>query len=108
MILVLQNKISIFNVLLTGVNCTGSFLLQRRIRHIGYVKTKKERRKNEYNIKFKKRLHRSGWWDIDERISSDSWGDGKIGYTIWIRRPDWHGKDAFSLTGGRRQAARSV
>lgn len=51
-------------------------------------------------LDLKKELINSGWWDIEERTSSDGWGDGKIGYTIWIRRPDWHGKDAFSLTGG--------
>lgn len=51
-------------------------------------------------LDLKKELINSGWWDIDERISSDGWGNGKIGYTIWIRRPDWHGKAAFSLTGG--------
>lgn len=50
-------------------------------------------------LNLKKEFIDSGWWDIDERISSDNWGNGKIGYTIWIRRPDWHGKDAFSLTG---------
>lgn len=50
-------------------------------------------------LDLKKELINSGWWDIEERTSSDGWGDGKIGYTIWIRRPDWHGKDAFSLTG---------
>lgn len=41
-------------------------------------------------LDLKKELINSGWWDIDERISSDGWGNGKIGYTIWIRRPDWH------------------
>ena len=51
-------------------------------------------------LDLKKELINSGWWDIDERISSYGWGDEKIGYTIWIRRHDWHGKDAFSLTGG--------
>ena len=51
-------------------------------------------------LDLKKEFVDSGWWDIEERTSSDSWGNGKIGYTIWIRRPDWHGKDAFSLTGG--------
>lgn len=51
-------------------------------------------------LNLKKELIDSGWWDIEERTSSDSWGDRKIGYTIWIRRPDWHEKDAFSLTGG--------
>ena len=50
-------------------------------------------------LDLKKEIINSGWWDIEERTSSDGWGDGKIGYTIWIRRPDWHGKDAFSLTG---------
>ena len=50
-------------------------------------------------LDLKKELINSGGWDIEERTSSDGWGDGKIGYTIWIRRPDWHGKDAFSLTG---------
>ena len=50
-------------------------------------------------LDLKKELINSGWWDIEERISSYGWGDGKIGYTIWISRPDWHGKDAFSLTG---------
>ena len=47
-------------------------------------------------LDLKKEIINSGWWDIDERISSDGWGNGKIGYTIWIRRPDWHGKAAFS------------
>lgn len=51
-------------------------------------------------LDLKKKLIDSGWWDIEERTSSDGWGDGKIGYTVWIRRPDWHGKNAFSLTGG--------
>lgn len=50
-------------------------------------------------LDLKKKLIDSGWWDIEERISCYSWGNGKIGYTIWIRRPDWHGKDAFSLIG---------
>ena len=50
-------------------------------------------------LDLKKALIDSGWWDIEERTSSDGWGGGKIGYTVWIRRPDWHGKDAFSLTG---------
>lgn len=50
-------------------------------------------------LDLKKKLINSGWWDIEEKISCYSWGNGKIGYTIWIRRPDWHGKDAFSLTG---------
>ena len=27
-------------------------------------------------------------------------GRRKNRYTVWIRRPDWHGKNAFSLTGG--------
>ena len=50
-------------------------------------------------LDLKKELIDSGWWDIEERISSYGWGDGKIGYTIWISRPDWHGKDAFSIIG---------
>lgn len=50
-------------------------------------------------LSLKKDFIDSGWWNINERISSDSWGNGKIGYTICIRRHDWHGKDAFSLTG---------
>ena len=32
-------------------------------------------------LDLKKELINSGWWDIDERISSDGWGNGKIGYT---------------------------
>ena len=54
----------------------------------------------------KKEFIDSGWWDIDERISSDSWGDGKIGYTDEKLQDNemlfknWHGKAAFSLTGG--------
>lgn len=39
-------------------------------------------------LDLKKELIDSGWWDIEERTSSDGWGNGKIGYTIWIRRPD--------------------
>lgn len=50
-------------------------------------------------LDLKKEFIDSGWWDIEERISSYEWSDGKIGYAILIRRPDWHGKDAFSLTG---------
>ena len=50
-------------------------------------------------LDLKKEFIDSGWWDIEERISSYGLGDGKIGETIWISRPDWHGKDAFSITG---------
>ena len=39
-------------------------------------------------LDLKKGFIDSGWWDIEERTSSDGWGNGKIGYTIWIRRPD--------------------
>ena len=50
-------------------------------------------------LSLKKDFIDSGWLNINERISSDGWGNGKIGYTILIRRPVWHGKDAISLTG---------
>lgn len=33
-------------------------------------------------LSLKKDFIDSGWWDIDERISCYSWGNGKIGYTI--------------------------
>lgn len=31
-------------------------------------------------------------WNIEERISDDGWGDS-IGYRIWFKRWDWHGKE---------------
>lgn len=37
-------------------------------------------------------------WDIEEKISDEGWG-GNIGYTIWFKRSDWHGKYTYSLTG---------
>lgn len=53
---------------------------------------------NEF-LKIKNEIINNGWTEIEERTTSEGWGDGKIGYTIWIRRPDWHGKDSFSLIG---------
>lgn len=46
-------------------------------------------------LDLKKELIDSGWWDIEERISSYGWGDGKIGYTIWISRPSGMEKMLF-------------
>lgn len=37
-------------------------------------------------------------WDIEEKISGDGWHNS-IGYTIWFKRSDWHGKSTYSLTG---------
>lgn len=48
-------------------------------------------------LKLKIDLVKMGW-QIEERTGTDGWSDGKIGYTIWISRPDWHGKDIYSLT----------
>lgn len=39
-------------------------------------------------------------WESEDRISRQGWGD-KTGYSIWFKRPDWHGKSAFVLTGNR-------
>ena len=47
-------------------------------------------------LKLKIDLVKMGW-QIEERTGTDGWGDGKVGYTIWIFRPDWRGKDVYSL-----------
>ena len=51
---------------------------------------------NNEILKLKMELVKMGW-QIEERTGTDGWADGKIGYTIWISRPDWHGKDIYSL-----------
>lgn len=53
---------------------------------------------NEF-LKIKNEIINNGWTEIEEKTTLEGWGDGKIGYTILIRRPDWHGKDSFSLIG---------
>lgn len=30
-------------------------------------------------------------WQIEDRITSDGWGDS-IGYSVWAKRWDWHGR----------------
>lgn len=42
-------------------------------------------------------LVRQGW-DIKERISPDGWG-GTTGYSIWVERADWHGKNSYTIIG---------
>lgn len=37
-------------------------------------------------------------WDVETKISSEGWGN-TIGYTIWLRRSDWHGKNTYTITG---------
>lgn len=39
-------------------------------------------------------------WNIEERISDDGWGDS-IGYRIWFKRWDWHGKETLTLIGNK-------
>lgn len=33
-----------------------------------------------------------------KKISGEGWRDG-VGYIIWFRRSDWHGKFTYSITG---------
>lgn len=47
-------------------------------------------------LKLKIELVKMGW-QVEERTGTDGWADGKIGYIIWISRPDWHGKEIYSL-----------
>lgn len=37
-------------------------------------------------------------WDVETKISGDGWRD-TIGYCIWFRRSDWHGKFTYTITG---------
>ena len=37
-------------------------------------------------------------WTVEEKISKDGWED-TIGYVIWLKRSDWHGKLTYSVTG---------
>lgn len=37
-------------------------------------------------------------WDIEEKYSNDGFGK-LVGYCIFARRCDWHGKFTYSLTG---------
>src|SRR5438132_13335712 len=37
-------------------------------------------------------------WSSEDKLSDQGWGD-KMGYSIWFRRYDWHGKRAMVLTG---------
>lgn len=39
-------------------------------------------------------------WNIEERISDDGWGDS-IGYRIWFKRWEWHGKETLTLIGNK-------
>lgn len=48
-------------------------------------------------MKIKIQMAKLGW-DVEEKISSNGWGR-KIGYTVWFKRCDWHGKFTYSLTG---------
>ena len=37
-------------------------------------------------------------WDIEEKYSNDGFGK-LVGYHIFARRCDWHGKFTYALTG---------
>lgn len=37
-------------------------------------------------------------WSIEETTSSQGW-NGSIGYSIWLRRYEWHGKHSLTITG---------
>lgn len=37
-------------------------------------------------------------WESEDRITRQGWGD-KPGFSIWFKRPDWHGVSAYVLTG---------
>ena len=37
-------------------------------------------------------------WDVEEKISDTGWKDS-VGYSIWFKRSDWHGKSSYSITG---------
>lgn len=37
-------------------------------------------------------------WTVEEKISKDGWKD-TVGYVIWLKRSDWHGKLTYSVTG---------
>lgn len=40
--------------------------------------------------KLKMQLVNEGW-EVEDRITSDGWGDS-IGYSVWAKRWDWHGR----------------
>lgn len=48
-------------------------------------------------MQIKRRMATQGW-SVEEKISSDGWGR-TIGYNIWFKRCDWHGKFTYSITG---------
>lgn len=50
-------------------------------------------------VKLKTEMAKNGW-EIEERTGTAGWG-GKIGYTVWAERWDWHGKSSASLTGNK-------
>ena len=37
-------------------------------------------------------------WSSEDRFSTLGWENG-YGYSIWFKRIDWHGKNAYSITG---------
>lgn len=37
-------------------------------------------------------------WSIETKISREGWS-GTVGYTVWFKRSDWHGKLTYSITG---------
>lgn len=43
------------------------------------------------------KMAQEGWYSED-RITNQGWA-GKVGYSIWFKRYDWHGKKAMVLTG---------
>ena len=45
-------------------------------------------------------------WNIEEIISDDGWGDS-IGYRIWFKRWDWHGKETLTLIGNAKKARKA-
>lgn len=37
-------------------------------------------------------------WDVETKISGEGWRDS-IGYCIWFKRSNWHGKWTYTITG---------
>ena len=53
----------------------------------------------EEYLKLKTEMAKNGW-EIEEHTGTTGWS-GKIGYTIWAERWDWHGKSNAYLTGNK-------
>ncbi|WP_061342320.1 hypothetical protein [Clostridium botulinum] len=52
---------------------------------------------NKTSIEIRLIMKEQGW-NSEDRLSDVGWG-GKVGYSIWFRRYNWHGRNTISLTG---------